>query len=87
VEVLLKDGKVATAKLTEFIQQVKHPTNIAVHVTAGAPSSEISAVSKKQKANIVVLGNVGRTGIKGLLVGNTAEKILSQLMVDALIVK
>ena len=44
-------------------------------------------LQKKLKANIVVLGNVGRTGIKGLIVGNTAEKMLNRLAVDALIVK
>ena len=51
------------------------------------PSKEIPSVAKKVKADLVVLGNVGRTGLKGLVIGNTAEKILQRLAVDVLLVK
>jgi len=85
--ILKKNRGKIEAKLEEFIREVKCSAGTSVRVAAGLPSLEISIAAKKRKADIVVLGNVGRTGIKGLVVGNTAEKILNRLPADALIVK
>ncbi len=82
-EVLTKKGKQAEAKLAEYAKA----KNIKLHLAAGSPSKEIPRLSSKIKADLVVLGNVGRTGVQGLILGNTAEKILSRLNTDVLIVK
>ena len=82
-----KDVKAVKAKLMHMINTDENPTVFPTHVSIGVPSKEITSVSQKLKSNLVVMGNVGRTGIKGLIVGNTAEKILDRLAVDALIVK
>jgi universal stress protein E len=36
-------------------------------------------------ADLVILGNVGRQGLSGLTVGNTAEKILTDIKADVLV--
>jgi nucleotide-binding universal stress UspA family protein len=41
----------------------------------------------KLQADIVVMGTVARTGISGLIIGNTAETILNQLTCSVLAVK
>ena len=86
-EILAKKGKSAKAKLEKVIQEKSASLTYSTHVSVGVPANEIPSVSQKLKSSLVVLGNVGRTGIKGLFVGNTAEKILNRLAVDALIVK
>lgn len=86
-EVMANKGQATKAKLEKTIQDKSASLTFSTHVSAGIPSDEISSVSQKLKSNLVIVGNVGRTGIKGLIMGNTAEKILNLLAVDALIVK
>ncbi len=57
------------------------------HVLAGAVQDEITRLANKQKFDLVIMGSVGRTGIKGLLLGNTAEKTIANLREDLLVVK
>ena len=38
-------------------------------------------------AQIVVMGTVGRKGVKARLIGNTAEKVLAHLKTDVLAIK
>lgn len=58
-----------------------------VHVKAGLPEKVIPSMAADLGAGLVVVGSVGRKGIKGRLVGNTAEKILSLLKTDLLILQ
>ena len=36
-------------------------------------------------ADLVIVGNVGRRGLKGITVGNTSEKILTDINADVLV--
>jgi nucleotide-binding universal stress UspA family protein len=47
----------------------------------------ISTSAAGLSADLVVMGTVARTGISGLIIGNTAEAILDQLMCSVLAVK
>jgi nucleotide-binding universal stress UspA family protein len=57
------------------------------HVLKGRPSEEIVRLVKNKKADLVVMGTVARTGVAGVLIGNTAEMVLSQLPCSVLAVK
>jgi universal stress protein E len=46
------------------------------HISYGVPWKEIMHFVQKHSIDLVCTGTVGRSGIKGLLLGNTAEKIL-----------
>ncbi len=46
----------------------------------------LSKPAKNINADIVVIGSVGRSGISGALIGNTAEKILDEVTADVLVV-
>ena len=39
------------------------------------------------RADVVIMGAVSRSGLKGLFLGNTAEDVLDRLHCDLLIVK
>jgi nucleotide-binding universal stress UspA family protein len=57
------------------------------HLREGTPRDAIPAVANELKADLVVMGTVSRTGIPGLLIGNTAEVILNNLECGVLAVK
>lgn len=76
-------------KYAPQLQALAEKYNIAkecVHVKFGKPEKCIASVATKSKAHAVVIGSMARKGIKGKLVGNTAEKLTSYLHTDMLIV-
>lgn len=48
-----------------------------VHHLSGIPWKEVTSTARAVGADLIALGTVGRSGVHGLLLGNTAEKILS----------
>ena len=57
------------------------------HLRRGAAATVIPETARQLKADLVVMGTVARTGIAGLLIGNTAEAVLEQLQCSVLAVK
>lgn len=53
----------------------------------GAASYVVPALANDLGVELVVMGTVGRAGIPGLLIGNTAEDILGQIDCSDLTVK
>jgi universal stress protein E len=47
-----------------------------LHVDRGDVAGQILATAEKIDAGLVVMGTLGRAGVAGLLIGNTAEKVL-----------
>ena len=58
-----------------------------VHLVKGRPARIISEYARKQGADLIVMGTLGRTGIPGLMIGNTAEDVLRQSQTAVLAVK
>lgn len=58
-----------------------------LHMPKGPAEREISTLATALGADLVVMGTVARTGIPGLLVGNTAESVLQHLHCGVLAVK
>jgi nucleotide-binding universal stress UspA family protein len=57
------------------------------HLRRGDAATVIPEIAKQLQADLVVMGTIARTGIAGLLIGNTAEAILEQLQFSVLAVK
>ena len=51
------------------------------------PIDAIAEAARKSRSAIVVMGAISRSGIKQLLIGNTAERIIDELSCDILVVK
>lgn len=84
-EVLVKQEKAVTEKLADFMKS--HDVEYSsISVDAGEPSRVLPSIANKLKADLVVLGSVGRKGVKGILLGNTAEKVMSKLRTDLSVV-
>jgi universal stress protein E len=57
------------------------------HLVGRQPADAIPQVARSTRAGIVVMGAVSRSGLKRLVVGDTAERILDALACDVLVVK
>lgn len=72
-----------------------HPPDLAkklgidrqrAHVQQGKAVDVIPGTANRIGADLVVIGSVGRRGISGLTVGNTSEKILTDIHSDVLVI-
>lgn len=84
IEVLFSNRKKYLNKLMAFKEPICCD-DVGFYIDAGIVSRKIPELSKELRVDLVVMGNVGRTGIKGLLIGNTAQSILRNLTSDVLI--
>jgi nucleotide-binding universal stress UspA family protein len=60
---------------------------VATHVVQGVAGDVIPSLVARERAGILVMGSLARTGIAGLLIGNTAERVLSTVEASVLAVK
>ncbi|MGD2074998.1 MAG: universal stress protein [Gammaproteobacteria bacterium] len=58
-----------------------------VHLVKGQPAPCIRALSEELQADLIVMGTVGRVGIPGVFIGNTAEEVLQTTRASILAVK
>jgi nucleotide-binding universal stress UspA family protein len=81
--------------MADFKQQVQNWLSTEVYaylqpkfsLLRGAPVQVLAEKFNELQPDLVVMGTVGRSGIAGLLIGNTAETILEQLPCSVLAVK
>lgn len=57
-----------------------------VHIGKGRAADVIVNSTKSLAPQMLILGTRARKGLKGVLLGNTAEKILDQLEIDVLVI-
>jgi len=62
-------------------------TKSSTHLIKGEPANVIPRFVKSARIDLVVMGSVGRTGIQGFFIGNTAEKILDNINCSVLAIK
>lgn len=58
-----------------------------IHIVEGDPEDVLEVMTEEIKADLVVIGSVAREGISGVLLGNTAEKIINRVPCDILVIK
>lgn len=58
-----------------------------VHQLPGNPRDVLPGFVRRQKADLVVMGALARWGLKRMVIGSTAEKVLDHLPCDILIVR
>jgi nucleotide-binding universal stress UspA family protein len=58
-----------------------------LHLLKGWARQEIPALAERLQVDCIVMGTVARTGIRGFIMGNTAETILEQIDCSVLAIK
>ncbi len=78
----------ARTRLDAFISSLGcERDKIQVHLTWGTPWKEMQRLVEHLNVDLLAIGTIGRGGIKGLLLGNTAEKALNACDCSTLTVK
>jgi len=62
-------------------------SRMRVHLIKGEAKEVVPELANKQRADLIVMGTVARTGISGLFIGNTAEAILNHVNCSIMAVK
>ena len=78
----------AQSRLEAFIQSLDCDTSqLQVHLSWGTPWRDMCQLAEKTQADLIVIGNVGRRGVKEFLLGNTADRIMSHCKTSVMAVK
>ena len=67
------------AALDELVHESGIGGSIRVHHTRGRPERAIPELVDQLQIDILVMGTVGRTGIPGFVIGNTAENVVREI--------
>jgi universal stress protein E len=81
-----RDERSAKAHLEALLRKSGIPRSRRFLIAAH-PINAIDTAAQRSRSAIVVMGAISRSGLKRLLIGNTAERILEVLSCDVLVVK
>lgn len=70
-----------------LVDATLYDAGVSVHLLPGAPPDVIATAAATVQPGVVVMGTLARSGIAGLLIGNTAEAALSTVTASILAVK
>ena len=77
----------AEKKLSRFLKDLNFSVpDKNIHLARGMPSECIVEFCRKHRVDTLVLGSVGRSGFSGILVGNTAERVVHNIDCSVLVV-
>lgn len=80
--------KEAEQQLTTHTQQIrKHDVEVTPLVREGYPATVIVEEAESQGADLIVIGTHGHTGLKHLLLGSVAERVVQKSPCPVLTVK
>ncbi len=84
------DGEVKTA--TEVVRRMEAEAKmrgvaLETAVPQGQPDQAIIHWAQAKKVNLIILGSHGRTGLRKLLMGSVAERVIGQALCPVLVVK
>jgi nucleotide-binding universal stress UspA family protein len=80
--------KVTTELSRALAELAKGKTGVTLetHLVEGIPYKEVVRLSEELKADLVVMGTHGRTGLKHLLLGSVAERVVRSSKVPVITV-
>ncbi len=61
--------------------------DFSAHLRKGDPAAVITEIAEELKVEVIVMSTIGRSGIAGLFIGNTAETVLSRVRCSVLAIK
>lgn len=84
---LIKDAKSRYLPIIEGMLGDYEIPLANIHFKAGPASKVIPSIASKQAAGLVIMGSIGRKGLKAQIMGNTAESVLALLKTDILVMQ
>ncbi|MDD5306803.1 MAG: universal stress protein [Deltaproteobacteria bacterium] len=88
-QVQAESEKEATRKMKEEVRKIAQSRKVDVtfDVKGGVPYAEILRQQEDRKADLIVIGSHGRTGIMRTLIGSVAEKVMRESKCPVLLVR
>ena len=87
-EIIKEIERVNETKFDEFLKTVDlSGVEYEKLLKKGIPETDIVEIAMEQQANLIVMGTHGRSGIKHILIGSTAEEVVRTVHCDIIIVK
>jgi universal stress protein E len=77
----------AKDRITAQLQRFQLARAAEVHVASGPPEAVLLEHIERYEIDLMVMGTIARSGINGLLFGNTAERLLPLISCSVLAVK
>lgn len=74
-------------RLDSMLAKYNLPENHHIELIKGWPAKEITRYADEQAIELLIMGTIGRMGIPGLFIGNTAEDVLNAVRCAVLAVK
>lgn len=73
--------------LNQLMKEQKVGDSATLHLLKGQPSEVIPRYVTQENIDLIVMGTVGRTGLAGFVIGNTAENIMGNVHCSVLALK
>jgi nucleotide-binding universal stress UspA family protein len=80
-----EEARLTINRITSFL--TKEGISTESVLVDGRPDTAIVEVAEKKRADLVVVGSHGRTGLERVLLGSTTERVLNQSSCAVLVVK
>jgi len=84
----------ANEMMDEFIEKMRqtHPDQTPIKeatqlLIVGTPATRIVEIAEKKKADMIVIGSHGRTGLSRLLVGSKVQQVVKLSSIPVIVVK
>ena len=77
----------ARSDVDALLDTVELPEGTHIELREGTPEEVLPAYVVSEGIDLVVMGTIARTGIAGLIMGNTAERLLQRLTCSVMAVK
>jgi nucleotide-binding universal stress UspA family protein len=88
VDIMVREAeRIRLGQVEELANRYVSESERSVHMVEGAPGVALPRLVDRLDVDLVVMGTVGRTGLRGLIMGNTAETILRSVRCSVLAVK
>lgn len=77
VELQVRARREVERRLAALVAQAKKAgVRVEAQLTEGVPSEEILRAARRQRADLIVIGTHGRTGLGRIFMGSVAERVL-----------
>jgi universal stress protein E len=87
-EFLLRAERAAHQGITSLLDTgTKRLADVRVEVVKGEPQNVIPTAAASEHADVIVMGSMGRNGLAGIFMGNTAERVLRRWHGSVVVVK
>lgn len=80
-------GETIVGQLKSLIDKYKADVKVIPSVEYGTPAQTITAFTRKNSIDLIIMGSHGASGLRELLIGSTAERVVRQSPVPVLIMK